>query len=130
MRRVAQAWRVSRSYWAYFSAGRPLRPEVTITGRFFTVDEALAAGVVDPRMRLMVREHLQQAYALARYATEPAMSGVGHWCRAAEQAWTRSSARLSSCATTLLKLHLTEDFTAKARRPSPRSERRDPSGRR
>jgi enoyl-CoA hydratase/carnithine racemase len=104
----------SSRYWALlnFRGAGSFATEVTITGRFFTADEALAAGVVD---RVAAKgEHLQQAYALARdIAANPPLS-VRATVRT--RRWYMDQAeREAYLQTTPLKLHLTEDFKESAK---------------
>ena len=104
----------SSRYWALlnFRGAGSFATEVTITGRFFTAEEALAAGVVD---RVAAKgEHLQQAYALARdIAANPPLS-VRATVRT--RRWYMDQAeREAYLQTTPLKLHLTEDFKESAK---------------
>jgi enoyl-CoA hydratase/carnithine racemase len=104
----------SSRYWALlnFRGAGSFATEVTITGRFFTAEEALAAGVVD---RVAAKgEHLQQAYALARdVAANPPLS-VRATVRT--RRWYIDQAeREAYLQTTPLKLHLTEDFKESAK---------------
>jgi enoyl-CoA hydratase/carnithine racemase len=101
-------------YWALlnFRGAGSFASEVTITGRFFTAEEALAARVVD---RVAPKgQHLQQAYDLARQvAANPPLS-----VRASVRTrrWYMDQAeREAYLQTTPLKLHLTEDFKESAR---------------
>jgi enoyl-CoA hydratase/carnithine racemase len=104
----------SSRYWALlnFRGAGSFATEVTITGRFFTAEEALAAGVVD---RVAAKgEHLQQAYALARdIAANPQLS-VRATVRT--RRWYMDQVeREAYLQTTPLKLHLTEDFKESAK---------------
>ena len=104
----------SSRYWALlnFRGAGSFATEVAITGRFFTAEEALAAGVVD---RVAAKgEHLQQAYALARdIAANPPLS-VRATVRT--RRWYMDQAeREAYLQTTPLKLHLTEDFKESAK---------------
>ena len=101
-------------YWALlrFRGAGSFATEVTVTGRFFTAEEALAAGVIDrvaPKGR-----HLEQAYELARQiAANPPLS-VRATVRT--RRWYMDQAeREAYLQTTPLKLHLTEDFKESAR---------------
>lgn len=101
-------------YWALlnFRGAGSFATEVTITGRFFTAEEALAAGIVD---RVAPRgQHVQQAYELARQvAANPPLS-VRATVRT--RRWYMDQAeREAYLQTTPLKLHLTEDFKESAR---------------
>jgi enoyl-CoA hydratase/carnithine racemase len=101
-------------YWALlrFRGAGSFATEVTITGRFFTAEEALAAGVID---RVAPKgQHLQQAYDLARQvAANPPLS-VRATVRT--RRWYMDQAeREAYLQTTPLKLHLTEDFKESAR---------------
>jgi enoyl-CoA hydratase/carnithine racemase len=104
----------SSRYWALlnFRGAGSFATDVTITGRFFTAEEALAAGVVD---RVAAKgKHLQQAYALARdIAANPPLS-VRATVRT--RRWYMDQAeREAYLQTTPLKLHLTEDFKESAK---------------
>lgn len=101
-------------YWALlnFRGAGSFATEVTITGRFFTAEEALAAGIVD---RVTPKgQHVQQAYELARQvAANPPLS-VRATVRT--RRWYMDQAeREAYLHTTPLKLHLTEDFKESAR---------------
>ncbi len=101
-------------YWAllHFRGARSFATEATITGRFFTAEEALAAGIVD---RVAPKgQHLEQAYELARQvAANPPLS-VRATVRT--RRWYMDQAeREAYLQTTPLKLHLTEDFKESAR---------------
>ena len=104
----------SSRYWALlnFRGAGSFATEVAITGRFFTAEEAQAAGVVD---RVAPKgEHLQQAYALARdIAANPPLS-VRATVRT--RRWYMDQVeREAYLQTTPLKLHLTEDFKESAK---------------
>lgn len=101
-------------YWALlnFRGAGSFATEVTITGRFFTAEEAHAAGIVD---RVAPKDQgLQQAYELARQiAANPPLS-VRATVRT--RRWYMDQAeREAYLQTTPLKLHLTEDFKESAR---------------
>jgi enoyl-CoA hydratase/carnithine racemase len=101
-------------YWALlnFRGAGSFATEVTLTGRFFSAEEAHAAGVVD---RLAPKDQgLQQACALAReIAANPPLS-VRATVRT--RRWYMDQAeREAYLQTTPLKLHLTEDFKESAR---------------
>jgi enoyl-CoA hydratase/carnithine racemase len=104
----------SSRYWALLSyrGARSFATEVTLTGRFFTAEEALVAGVVD---RVAPKgQHLAQAYDLAQQiAANPPLS-VRATVRT--RRWYMDQAeREAYLQTNPLKLHLTEDFTESAR---------------
>jgi enoyl-CoA hydratase/carnithine racemase len=101
-------------YWALlnFRGAGTFATEAALTGRFFTAEEARAAGIVD---RVAPKgEHLQQAYELARQvAANPPLS-VRATVRS--RRWYMEQAeREAYLHTTPLKLHLTEDFKESAR---------------
>jgi enoyl-CoA hydratase/carnithine racemase len=101
-------------YWALlnFRGAGSFATEATITGRFFTAEEALAAGVVD---RVAPKgQHVRQAHELARQvAANPPLS-VRATVRT--RRWYIDQAdREAYLQTTPLKLHLTEDFKESAR---------------
>ena len=101
-------------YWALlaYRGARSFATEVTLTGRFFTAEEALAAGIVD---RVAPKgEHLEHAYDLARQiAANPPLS-VRATVRT--RRWYMDQAeREAYLQTNPLKLHLTEDFQESAR---------------
>lgn len=86
--------------------------EVTLTGRFFTAEEAQAAGVVD---RVAPKgQYLDKAYEVAaQIAANPPLS-VRSTVRA--RRWYMDQVeREAYLQTTPLKLHLTEDFKESAR---------------
>lgn len=86
--------------------------EVALTGRFFTAEEALAAGVID---RVAPKgHHLDLAYDLARQiAANPPLS-VRATVRT--RRWYMEQAeREAYLQTDPLRLHLTEDFEESAR---------------
>jgi len=101
-------------YWALlnFRGARTFATEVTLTGRFFTAEEAKAAGVIDrvtPKGR-----HVEGAYELAReIAANPPLS-VRATVRT-RRWYMEQSEREAYLQTTPLKLHLTEDFKESAR---------------
>lgn len=101
-------------YWALlaFRGLRSFATEVTLTGRFFTAGEALAAGVVD---RVAEKgQHLEAAYALARQVAENPPLSVRATVRT--RRWYMDQAeREAYLQTNPLKLHLTEDFKESAR---------------
>src|SRR5205814_656464 len=96
-------------YWALlaYRGLRSFATEVTLTGRFFTAEEALAAGVIDR----VAPEGTQreEAHALARQiAANPPLS-VRATVRT--RRWYMDQAeREAYLQTNPLKLHLTEDF--------------------
>jgi enoyl-CoA hydratase/carnithine racemase len=111
-------------YWALLNmrGGGSFAVEATITGRFFTAEEALKAGVID---RLTPKgEYMQVAYDLARQIAQNPPLSVRATVRA--RRWYMDQAeREAYLQTAPLKLHLTEDFheSAKAfsekRKPAP-----------
>ena len=101
-------------HWALlaYRGLRSFATEVTITGRFFTAEEARAAGVVD---RVAAPDqHLAEAYEMARaVAANPPLS-VRATVRS--RRWYMEQAeREAYLQTNPLKLHLTEDFKDSAR---------------
>lgn len=101
-------------YWALlsFRGARSFATEVTLTGRFFTAEEALEVGIVD---RIAPRgEHVNQARELAsQIAANPPLS-VRATVRT--RRWYMDQAeREAYLQTTPLKLHLSEDFKESAR---------------
>jgi enoyl-CoA hydratase/carnithine racemase len=101
-------------YWALlnFRGAGSFATEVTITGRFFTAEEAFAAGIVD---RIAPKgQHVAQAYELARQiAANPPLS-VRATVRT--RRWYMDQVeREAYLQTTPLKLHLTQDFKESAR---------------
>jgi enoyl-CoA hydratase/carnithine racemase len=103
----------SSRYWALlnFRGSGSFATEAAITGRFFTAEEALAAGVID---RVAPKgQHLAQAYELARQiAANPPLS-VRATVRT--RRWYMDPAeRAAYLQTNPLKLHLTEDFKESA----------------
>ena len=100
-------------YWALlnFRGGRSFATEVTITGRFFTAEEAFEAGIVD---RIAPKgQHVQQAYEMARQVAENPPLSVRATVRT--RRWYMDQAeREAYLQTTPLKLHLTEDFKESA----------------
>ena len=101
-------------YWAllHFRGAGSFATEATITGRFFTAEEALAHGIVD---RVAPKgQHVAQAYELARQvAANPPLS-VRATVRT--RRWYMDQAeREAYLQATPLKLHLTEDFKESAR---------------
>jgi len=104
----------SSRYWALlgYRGSRSLATEVTLTGRFFTAEEALAGGFID---RVAPKgKHLERAYALAKeVAANPPLS-VRATVRT--RRWYMEQAeREAYLQTNPLKLHLTEDFKESAR---------------
>ena len=104
----------SSRYWALlnFRGAGNFATEAALTGRFFTAEEALAAGVID--RVAPPGEHLAQAYALARQiAANPPLT-VRATVRT--RRWYMDQAeREAYLQTTPLKLHMTEDFKESAR---------------
>jgi enoyl-CoA hydratase/carnithine racemase len=104
----------SSRYWALLrlrGAGS-FATDVALTGRFFTAEEALAAGVID---RVAPEGgQLREAYELARQiAANPPLS-VRATVRT--RRWYMDQAeREAYLQTTPLKLHMTEDFKESAR---------------
>jgi enoyl-CoA hydratase/carnithine racemase len=101
-------------HWALlaYRGHRSFATEVTITGRFFTAEEAQAAGVVD---RVAAKgQYLEQAYEMARsIAANPPLS-VRSTIRT--RRWYMDQAEREAYLQTVpLKLHLTEDFKESAR---------------
>jgi enoyl-CoA hydratase/carnithine racemase len=104
----------SSRHWALlaYRGNRSFATEITITGRFFTAEEALAAGVVD---RVAGKgQHLEKAYELARQvAANPPLS-VRATVRT--RRWYMEQAEREAYLQTVpLQLHLTEDFKESAR---------------
>lgn len=104
----------SSRHWALlaYRGQRSFATEVSLTGRFFTAEEALAAGAID---RVAAPgEHLEQAYDMARaIAANPPLS-VRATVRT--RRWYMDQAeREAYLQTTPLKLHMTEDFKESAR---------------
>ncbi len=101
-------------HWALlgYRGLRSFATEVTITGRFFTAEEAQAAGVVD-RVAPQGR-HLEDAFEMARQiAANPPLS-VRATVRT--RRWYMDQAeREAYLQTNPLQLHLTEDFKESAR---------------
>jgi enoyl-CoA hydratase/carnithine racemase len=101
-------------HWALLSYRgiRSFATEVTITGRFFTAEEAQAAGVVDHVAA--PGQHLEKAYDVARaIAANPPLS-VRATVRT--RRWYMDQAEREAYLQTVpLKLHLTEDFKESAR---------------
>jgi enoyl-CoA hydratase/carnithine racemase len=101
-------------YWALMNqrGGGSFAIEATITGRFFTAEEALAAGVIDRVARQ--GEYLQVAYDLARQVGQNPPLSVRAAVRA--RRWYMEQAeREAYLQTAPLKLHLTEDFHESAK---------------
>ena len=101
-------------YWALlsFRGAGSFATEATLTGRFFTAEEALKAGIVD---RVAPKgQHLSVAQEMARQiAANPPLS-VRATVRT--RRWYMDQAeREAYLQTTPLKLHLTEDFKESAR---------------
>lgn len=101
-------------YWALLNlrGSGSFATDVTITGRFFTAEEALAARIID---RVAPKgQHVQHAYELARQvAANPPLS-VRATVRT--RRWYMDQAeREAYLQTTPLKLHLTQDFKESAR---------------
>ena len=104
----------SSRYWALLSyrGSRSLATELALTGRFFTAEEALAAGFIDRVAG--TGKHLDDAWQLAReIAANPPLS-VRATVRT--RRWYMDQAeREAYLQTNPLKLHLTEDFKESAR---------------
>ena len=101
-------------HWALlaYRGHRSFATEVTLTGRFFTAEEAQAAGVVD--RVVPAGQHRRAAYEMARaIAANPPLS-VRSTVRT--RRWYMDQAeREAYLQTNPLKLHLTEDFRESAR---------------
>lgn len=101
-------------HWALiaYRGLRSFATEVTITGRFFTAEEARAAGVVD--RVAPAGKHLDEAYEMARaVAANPPLS-VRATVRT--RRWYMDQAEREAYLQTVpLQLHLTEDFRESAR---------------
>ncbi len=101
-------------HWALlaYRGLRSFATEVTLSGRFFTAEEAQGAGVVD--RVAPPGQHLEKAYVMARsIAANPPLS-VRATVRA--RRWYMEQAeREAYLQTNPLKLHLTEDFKESAR---------------
>jgi enoyl-CoA hydratase/carnithine racemase len=101
-------------HWALlaYRGHRSFATEVTLTGRFFTAEEAQAAGVVD--RVVPTGQHRRAAYDMARaIAANPPLS-VRSTVRT--RRWYMDQAeREAYLQTNPLKLHLTEDFRESAR---------------
>jgi enoyl-CoA hydratase/carnithine racemase len=101
-------------YWALlnFRGARSFATEVVITGRFFTAEEAFAAGIVD---RIAPKgQHRRVAHELARQIADNPPLSVRATVRT--RRWYMDQAeREAYLQTTPLKLHLTEDFKESAR---------------
>jgi len=104
----------SSRYWALlnFRGAGNFATEAALTGRFFSAEEALAAGVID--RVAPPGEHLAQAHALAKQiAANPPLS-VRATVRT--RRWYMDQAEREAYLQTVpLKLHLTEDFKESAR---------------
>lgn len=101
-------------YWALLNLrGRgSFATEATLTGRFFTAEEALAAGVVD--RVAPPGQYLVQANELAQQIAEQPPLSVRATVRT--RRWYMEQAeREAYLQTEPLKLHLTEDFHESAR---------------
>ena len=101
-------------YWALlnYRGARSFATEVTLTGRFFTAEEALKAGIVD---RVAPKgQHVEVATELAKQiAANPPLS-VRATVRT--RRWYMDQAEREAYLQTVpLKLHLTEDFKESAR---------------
>jgi 1,4-dihydroxy-2-naphthoyl-CoA synthase len=101
-------------YWAMlnFRGAGNFATEAVLTGRFFTAEEALSAGVID---RLAPKgERLNVAYELARQIAANPQLSVRSTVRT--RRWYLDQVeREAYLQTTPLKLHLTEDFKESAR---------------
>ena len=101
-------------YWSLlaFRGARSFATEVVLTGRFFTAEEGLAAGIVD--RVVPPGRYLEDALDLARQiAANPPLS-VRATVRT--RRWYMDQAeREAYLQTNPLKLHLTEDFKESAR---------------
>jgi enoyl-CoA hydratase/carnithine racemase len=86
---------------------------VTLTGRFFTAEEALAAGIINrvaPEGR-----HLEVAYELAAEVAKNPPLSVRATVRSPPLVYGSARARGLQCRPASLKLYLTEDFQEAAR---------------
>ena len=101
-------------HWALlaFRGHRSFATEVTLTGRFFTAEEAQAAGIVD--RVAPAGQHRAVAYEMARAIAANPPLGVRATVRT--RRWYMDQAeREAYLQTNPLKLHLTEDFRESAR---------------
>jgi enoyl-CoA hydratase/carnithine racemase len=101
-------------YWALlnFRGTAAFATEVTLTGRFLTADEALAAGIINrvaPEGR-----HLEVAYELAAEVTKNPPLSVRATVRTRRWYMDRVE-REVTMQTAPLKLYLSEDFHEAAR---------------
>ena len=101
-------------YWALlnFRGARSFATEVTLTGRFFTAEEALKAGIVD---RLAPKgQHIKVANELAQQIISNPPLSVRATVRT--RRWYMDQAEREAYLQTIpLKLHLTDDFKESAR---------------
>ena len=101
-------------YWALlnFRGAGAFATDVSLTGRFFTAEEALAAGIID---RVAPRgTHMEAARELAAAVAKNPPLGVRSTVRARRHALGQLS-RDVLLQVNLAKLHLTEDFAESAR---------------
>jgi enoyl-CoA hydratase/carnithine racemase len=101
-------------YWALlnFRGAAAFATEVTLTGRFFTAEEALAAGVID---RVAPRgTYMEVARELAAAVAKNPPLGVRSTVRA-RRWYLEQLSREVLLQVNLAKLHLTEDFAESAR---------------
>lgn len=101
-------------YWAllHFRGGGAFANEVSLTGRFFTAEEALAAGLVD--RVAPPGKHLELALELAQQVAKNPPLSVRATVRT--RRWYMGEiARAVQMQNAPLKLYLTEDFAEAAR---------------
>ncbi|GAA5231847.1 crotonase/enoyl-CoA hydratase family protein [Verticiella sediminum] len=86
--------------------------DVTLTGRWFSAQEALAAGVID---RVVAQgSAYQEAHRIARQIADHPPLGIRASVRSRRMALDAAERR-AAAQTDALKLHLTEDFSESAR---------------
>jgi len=101
-------------YWALlnFRGGGAFATEAALTGRFFTAEEAKAAGVIE---RVAPRgEHMEAARELASEVAKNPPLGVRSTIRA-RRWYLEQLSREVLLQVSLAKLHLSEDFAESAR---------------
>src|SRR6201981_1878628 len=101
-------------YWALlnFRGAAAFATEVTLTGRFFTAEEALAAGIIN--RRAPGRQHLEIAYELAAEVAKNPPLSVRATVRT-RRWYMEQIEREVTMQTAPLKLYLTEDSHEAAR---------------